>query len=1048
MTTSLAPLTILDRLAKVVHSRPDHAAVVVCGTDTYSYKQLWQDAIYMASCLKHAGIGKECIVAIALPKSYQYLAAVLGTWMAGAAFVPVDTTMPLERVAHILKESLAFNGGHVIGAFVPTSERSKLQALLPELLLMPLEAPDNYKPLGIGQIIDTNADVDKSCASNLHLESNAFCPAKLAPQDLAYVIFTSGSTGQPKGVLVEHRGLVNLLDEQISAFAIDGNTRSLFYLSTNFDASISDFGTALAAGATLYIEQPADLTPGKALFDLIKARGITYVDIPPSALRLMDPELLPDCLKSIVIGGEVCPRDVVTAFAKKLRLICVYGPTEATVCTSWTHCLSDLWQAPLIGKPINGIKYIVMDAHGKPVDAGTAGELYISGSGLARGYLNNPSLTNERFVTINGERYYLSRDTVVETADGNYEFLGRVDRQLKLRGLLIEPEEIEKHLAEHKQIARAAVLKRSMPDNPERHVLVAFVQASNSEQKRPDSIELREHLTKSLPRWMLPQRYQWIESMPETTSGKVDVKALGQIALTRTINQSRPGAGTQSELAQKLSQAVEQLLGYDHLQDEDNLFDLGLDSLAVIELSATLSSLGVEISPHTIFQNPTIKTLVATISRDSKAQGTDSDHNRDALKANYLRQDVFDSPLFKELETIAASRPKDKQKTSNCLLVTGATGFLGARILQLLLAQPCPDNDRVIYALVRADDDLAAGQRLIAAATASDREQITGAIKQKRLLPLAGDILSPTFGLSTVQYQHLAATVDCIVHLAARVNMVQPYNLLKDDNVAGSLNLARLALTGKSKNMHYASTLSVFVSTDKNTGRAMESDCLDDTETIWGGYGQSKWIAEVALRKLSSQSFNLNTYRLGLITGDTADGTTGSHDFLAMFIRGLRALGCVPQEALTELGSKLALDITPVDWAAGAMAALILHQNGANQTYHLANEEPLSLKRLAQLFIKTDRDLPLLKMSQLQSRQSTFNQEAAAAYLSLCRLYDGNLKQFANHRVMDLFQATDIKFDCQNSKQALSSLTDGKVSHTCPQATDELISLYIRQALR
>lgn len=1047
MTTSLAPLTILDRLSQVVHNRPDHAAVVVCGTDTYSYKQLWQDASYMASCLKHAGIGKESIVAIAMPKSYQYLAAVLGTWMAGAAFVPVDTTMPLERITHILKESLAFNGAQVIAAFAPASERAKLQALLPELLLMPLEAPDNYTPLGMGQIKDSGEHADRNSTSPLSAEPTAFCPAKLEPQDLAYVIFTSGSTGQPKGVLVEHRGLVNLLDEQIKAFAIDSNTRSLFYLSTNFDASISDFGTALLAGATLYIEQPEDLTPGIALFDLIKNRGISYVDIPPSALRLMDPELLPDCLLSMVIGGEVCPRDVVTAFAKKLRLVCVYGPTEATVCTSWTHCLADLWQAPLIGKPINGIHYKVMDPQGKPVKAGTAGELYISGSGLARGYLNNPTLTNERFVTIDGERYYLSRDTVAETADGNYEFLGRVDRQLKLRGLLIEPEEIEKHLAEHKQIARAAVLKRSMPDNPDRHFLVAFVQASNSEQKRPDSIELREHLTKSLPRWMLPQRYQWIESMPETTSGKIDVTALGQIALTRTINQSRPEAGIQSEVAQKLSLAVEQLLGYDHLQDDDNLFDLGLDSLAVIELSATLSSLGVEISPHTIFQHPTIKTLAATISSDDKAQETDSDHNRDALKANYLRHDIFDSPLFKELESLAASRTKDTQKTSNCLLVTGATGFLGARILQLLLAKSYPNQDQVIYALVRADNDQAAGHRLIGAAPASDRVQITEAIKQKRLRPIAGDILLPTFGLSTDQYEHLADTVDCIVHLAARVNMVQPYQMLKDDNVTGSLNLARLALTGKSKNMHYASTLSVFVSTDKNTGAAMESDCLDDTETIWGGYSQSKWIAEVALRKLSSQSFNLNTYRLGLITGDTADGTTGSHDFLAMFIRGLRALGCVPQEALTEIGSKLAVDITPVDWAAGAMAALIQHQNGANQTYHIANAEPLSLKRLAQLFIKTNTAIPLVKMSELQSRQNTFSQEAAAAYLSLCRLYNGNLNEFENHRVMDLFQATDIKFDCQNSKLALSSLTDSKVSHTCPPATDELISLYIRQAL-
>lgn len=1038
MTVQLTPPTILDRLSQVARNRPDHPAVVQYGATTYSYAQLWQEASYIAYCLQRSGISKECIVAIALPKSYQYLAAVLGTWMAGAAFVPVDTTMPDERISHIINESLNYNGGQVIAALAPEEQYNRLQALLPQLLFMPLKAPPQYTPLNVGEIKDqsgTTSDI-------LHAtKSQQFCPVTLAPQDLAYVIFTSGSTGKPKGVLVEHRGLVNLLDQQIKAFGLDGDTRSLFYLSTNFDASISDFGTALMAGATLYIEKTEDLVPGQALFDLIKERGITYVDIPPSALRLMDPQQVPDCLKSMVIGGEVCPRDVVAAFAKKLRLVCVYGPTEVTVCTSWTHCQPDQWQAPLIGKPISGIQYKVMDQDGLEVAPGKAGELYISGIGLARGYLNNAAMTEQRFVTIDGIRYYLSRDNVVATQDGNYEFLGRVDRQFKLRGMLIEPEEIEKHLAEHKQIARAAVLKRTMPDNPERAILVAFVQAHQDRQKKPDSIELREHLSRSLPRWMLPQRYQWLDNMPQTSSGKVDIKSLSQIPLTTASHHKETNLGDQSELAQKLRQAVEQLLGYDHLQDEDNFFDLGLDSLAVIELSAALSTMHVDISPHTIFQNPSIKSLLAN-AKSTQTAGADE------LSASDLRSDVLLSDYFKQLTVMAKNQPEStKNSKSNCMLVTGATGFLGARILEQLLQQGKVDGPHTIYAVVRAPDNRSAGERLVAAAKASARELIAQAIKQKHLIPLAGDILSPDLALTGEIYEHLASTVDCIVHLAARVNMVQPYHQLKADNVTGSLNLAKLALTGQRKNMHYASTLSVFVSTDQNTGTVFESDHLQSTNSIWGGYGQSKWIAEVALRQLASQGLNLNTYRLGLITGDTTDGTTGNHDFLAMFIRGLRALAGVPQEALTEVGSNLKVDITPVDWAAGAMAALILAQNGANQTYHLANDEPLSLNRLSQLFIKANTDIPLVKMSQLQKRQSTFNQEAAAAYLSLCRLYNGTSREFENHRVMDLFQATDIKFDCQNSKQALAKLSGMGLSPYCPAATDELISMYIREAL-
>ncbi|HND07757.1 MAG TPA: non-ribosomal peptide synthetase, partial [Candidatus Obscuribacter sp.] len=582
----------------VVQAYPERPAVIEEGEE-FTYRRLYDEALHLAARLKEAGAAPETVLALCLPKSYDYIKALLATWLVRAAFAPVDAALPVQRLQYIFQELIQQNkeqGQNKILVLARDEDQEHLlSAASDQLQLQPV-------PFAI-------AHQDEPPAL-----SNAMAQAG----DLAYIIFTSGSTGRPKGVMVEQRGLVNLLKEQIQAFSITEESRSLFYLSTSFDASISDIGTALLSGAALIIEKADKLRPGKELIELMKQRQVSYVDIPPSVLKLLDPTLCPPTLKSIVIGGEVCPQDVVRAWAARVKLVCVYGPTEATVCTSLTHCGTD-WQAPLIGAPIKNISYLVLKEDGTPAEVGESGELFIAGIGLARGYLHRSDLNRERFLTRDGIRYYKTCDRVLVNASGNHEFQGRIDRQMKLRGLLIEPEEIEARLCEHPQIARAAVLKRAVSPKSSREMLVAFLLPSRLHESLPNARELRLHLSRSLPVWMLPQRYQWLETLPLTASGKIDLTALAACPLKEQASAppiSRTGASEDEE--ERIARCLCRILGYEQIDLEDDFFDLGLDSLGAVELAAALSVKGLDLSPEAVFTHASC-TKLARFCRNSNA---------------------------------------------------------------------------------------------------------------------------------------------------------------------------------------------------------------------------------------------------------------------------------------------------------------------------------------------------------------------------------------------------------------------------------------------
>lgn len=923
-----------QRFYDVARRYPENIAVLDKG-QALTYHDLAQGAARLGEDLKRRGVTAEDMVGLAIEKSSAYITALLAVWYAGGAFVPLPPDLPKTRKDYITTET---DMTHIL--------------TLQDVQRMKQQADEKIIPYPV------TADM------------------------LAYTIYTSGSTGQPKGVMVEHKGILNFLDAQIEMFQTTQTSRYLFYLSLNFDASISDIGVALLSGAVLVIETDADLRDVRYMRDILHRHHITHTDLPPSLLKVLDVEDMPESLQTIIIGGESSPPDIVRRWAEKMRVVNVYGPTEATVCTSMCLCDAEKWTVPLVGDVFPEMAYHIVED-----------ELYISGLGLARGYLNKPELTAKKFILYNGVRMYKTGDKVRALKNGEIEFLGRIDRQFKIRGQLVEPEEIEQHLRQYAGVKQAAVLKRPLRQGGA-DALLAFVTGD-----LPQDIE--KQLNEKLLKWMVPQHIETLQAMPLTVTGKIDYSVLRQLKITNTHVQDYVPPETQLE--EKLFLLWQEVLGHCDFGVTDNFFDIGGDSLAVMTMCLLAERAGFDLSPTVLIGYTNIRALTQYFAAGEDAGAT-------CLSREGLIADIaFDEAVFKKIEQ-AKQRPANDRKDMRNILLTGATGSLGGYILRSLLEK----TDAKIYCLIRAADDAQAAARL--------------PIKDERIIAVAGDLTQFSFGWPKDIYQNMADKIDAVYHCAAWVNIVQDYKTLRPANVGAVEHLLDFALIGRRKSLHMASTLSVFVATDQNTGTVFENDRLEKTQKIYGGYAQTKWAAEYMLLQVPKTACAITHYRFGLITGDSQTGNSGKTDFLNMFVRGIAGMGSVP------IGSeRLEMDITPVDYAAKAMVDLSLY--GKEEIYHIANKTGLTCGRLVQVL--EEYDVNLLEMPaqdwQRQFQNMNLNAEQTAAFFALCRCFQGQ-DDFTRYRTMDLFQATDIVFD--------SRLTDRDLNYTCPKVTQALLKTY------
>ncbi|MGW7045747.1 amino acid adenylation domain-containing protein [Streptomyces avermitilis] len=564
---------------------PD-AVAVVCDGEHVTYRELDARADEVAQRLR-ALTGPDRPVGICVERSLGMITAVLAVLKAGGCFVPLDPGLPRRRLEYIVQDA----------GIDTVVSRPELADLLPVAVrtLVPVEPPTEEVP-----------------GNNPAPPADRTPAAALALGNAAYMLYTSGSTGQPKGVVVSHGAAVDFTLQNLAACRVGRDARFLGFAALTFDVSVLEIFGALLSGAALVLATDEERLDVDRLQALMADQAVTIADLPTALMPLLDPAALP-ALTFVSTGGEAPSGDVVDRWAAPGREVWnTYGPTETTVVVAMHRCSAPSGGAvPPIGRPTVNHRLYVVDAQLHLVPPGAQGELCVSGAGLARGYLRRPGLTAERFVPdpwagVPGARMYRTGDLVRWNHRGELEFLNRIDQQVKINGHRIELGEIEAELTRHPSVAQAAVLVQEGPTGGKR--LVAHVVGSAGAEPTPAA--LQAHLAEGLPRYMVPHSYVVRESLPLTTSGKLDRKAL---AVSDAMPEPGGGGAPRSVAEKVLCGLFAQLLGREIVGVDEAFFELGGDSITALTLVSRARAAGLTMTLRDVFSHRTPAALATAL---------------------------------------------------------------------------------------------------------------------------------------------------------------------------------------------------------------------------------------------------------------------------------------------------------------------------------------------------------------------------------------------------------------------------------------------------
>ncbi|MDZ7356795.1 MAG: amino acid adenylation domain-containing protein [candidate division KSB1 bacterium] len=573
----------IHHLVEASVERSPESIAAIFEDQQLSYRELDNRANQLARYLKQFDIGPETVVAISIERSLDIPIAILGTLKSGAAYLPIDPDYPKVRRAYMLHDSGA-------------------RLLITQQKLAPLFS-DAAIPI---IMIDADWPV-------IAQQSRQRIDVAIDADNLAYLIYTSGSTGQPKGTLLQHRGLCNYINANIQQLGISPSDRMLQFSSLSFDASVMELFTALVSGATLVFAGHELLLSGDQLLEFIETAGITVTLLPPSLLAVLSERALP-MLKTLLTGGERCTPAIVQKWAPHRNFFNAYGPTEATVGPTIYRVESgEAVQVTVpIGRPLANTEIYLLDRELRPVPLGVAGELYIGGICLARGYHHQPGLTAEKFIphpfsAKPGQRLYRTGDLARYRSDGNLEFLGRIDHQVKIHGFRIELEEIESVLAQHPAIRETVVIAHeSQVADGEKRLVAYFI---SSEERSAPVAELRNFLKERLPDFMIPSIFIKLSAFPLLPNGKIDRQALPKPDNDRP-NMDKDYVAPRDAWEFGLVRIWEEVLNVRPIGVTDNFFELGGHSLLAVRLIGQIQQrLGRGLPLNALFQEPTVENL-------------------------------------------------------------------------------------------------------------------------------------------------------------------------------------------------------------------------------------------------------------------------------------------------------------------------------------------------------------------------------------------------------------------------------------------------------
>ncbi|MEV7152920.1 amino acid adenylation domain-containing protein [Streptomyces sp. NPDC093084] len=978
---------VLSLIADHAARRGEAVAVEHDGT-SLTYARLFGAARDIARRLAARGVGRGDVVAVALPRGADAVTAVLGVLMSGAAYCPLDVKAPPGRTARLLADTAP-------SLVLTTGERA---AGFAEHAVLPLLRPHEEEDPGAAAVS---------------------APPAPAPADLAYVLYTSGSTGRPKGVAVGHAALAHFVAAATHRYGLRREDRVLQFAPLHFDASVEEIFLTLCAGATLVVrtDDMTESVPG--FLDACARLRVSVLDLPTAYWHELayavstGAAALPEGVRSVVIGGEAALPERVDRWRKavgtSVALLNTYGPTEATVVATVAD-LHDPGLAPgdvPIGLPLPGTGAAVVD-----------GELYLLGPALADGY--RPDVPDgARFAPLTAlpgaPRAYRTGDLVRVGEDGRLRCLGRADTEFKISGHRVQPAEVESALLTHPRVREAAVTGQVLPDGTRR--LVAHLVAA---APAPSATEVRDHLLARLPAAMIPSGIEFTDRLPRTGSGKIDRAALAEPPARRA-----PTAG--SPLERTITGVWGQLLGTDAVAVDDDVFDLGAQSLQAIQVANRLGvELGREVKVAWLFQHPTAAALARFLSGPHAGTGDGRPESAPASAALAPAALLTDTALDPAVRPGTGRVPRD---TPRRILLTGATGFVGAHLMARLLAA----TDAEIVCAVRAADVPEATARLHEAlathgVTPDDRAAA-------RLTALPADLARPGLGMPRETLSDLAASCDAVFHNAATVSIMRDYATLRAANTESTRQLLRLAAAGTTP-LHYVSTLSV--APPASCAPEVPEEFLPLHDGLRYGYQQSKWASERLLEQAAQRGLPVTVHRLGRVVGPAGTGYVNERDFLWGVLRAGIPAGIVPELFEDEVW-------TPVDFVAASLVHLCLGQADAPAAGPVFNHATLPRVRLADVYDWVRaygyrvRPVPLAEWRESLPRSS----DAAATTLAF---FDSAGQDSAGGDASRRAAPADLRLGHVRSERVRTGLDGSGI--TCPPVDRDLFFRYLDHGVR
>jgi amino acid adenylation domain-containing protein/thioester reductase-like protein len=859
---------------------PDHPAIITTER-TLTYEEVYRRSNQLAFILKEKGAQPNQLVAIVMQKGWEQIIGTLGILFSGAAYLPIDPSLPNERIQYLLE-----NGDVDIVITQP-------------LINQKMDWPDNIEHI---QLQD---DFFRNLPDTPH-------EFKQQANDLAYVIFTSGTTGLPKGVMIDHKGALNTCLDINQKFNVSRSDRIFSLSALSFDLSVYDIFGSLSAGAAIVLPDASSTLDPQHWATLMQDEKVTIWNSAPALMNIYveyteDTSVLyTNTLRLVMLSGDWIPLNLPERIWNRnndIQLISLGGATEASIWSIYYEIneVKPNWTAIPYGKSLANQQVYVLNENFEHCPYWVPGHIYIGGIGVAKGYWKDKEKTVQHMIKHpkTNERIYRTGDLGVYMPDGNIHILGREDNQVKINGYRIELGEIESTLSEHVNIKSAVVTV--LGTSSKKHLLAYIV----PRQSKMNEEQLDKYLSSKLPAYMVPANYNFIDEIPLTSNGKIDRKGLPEPA---KYSESQSIEGPRNKTEEDIAQIWNKILGVDNLSIHDNFFELGGTSVQLIQIMGQLRKRGYSVETQILFEKQTIAELAEIL-------------NEKSVKKTINITQPEKTMDFKVLRSETNTLNKGYQNSENILL-TGSTGYVGIYLLRDLITQ----TQATVYCLVRAKDSEKAKDRLLNQIEWYFPEADT-TFWMKRIVPIAGDITHQLLGLDEEEYMQLCNQVETVIHSAAEISHFGDVDRFQKVNADGTEAMIVFSLTGRMKTLHFISTIGIY----GNYLNFTESH-LDVGQELHSPYSETKLCAEKSIHKAIEQGLNAVIYRLGFVGPDSQTGRFQRNIEDNAFYLSLRA---IIHSGLAAYHPDTFVQLSPVDYISKAIVDILQLPEAYGQTFHL-----------------------------------------------------------------------------------------------------------------